>query len=72
MVQWLRLHAPNAGSLGSVSGQGSRARRSQLRDLACCNEDQRSPMLQLGLGAAKQIDRKKQSPDALARYSVSL
>ena len=31
MVQWLRVHAPNAGGLGSVPGQGSRARMLQLR-----------------------------------------
>ena len=25
MVQWLRLHAPNAGGPGSVPGQGTRS-----------------------------------------------
>ena len=31
LVQWLRLCVPNAGSLGSVPGQGTRSHRSQLR-----------------------------------------
>ena len=26
VVQWLRLHAPNAGSLGSIPGWGTRSR----------------------------------------------
>ena len=32
MVQWLRLHTPNAGDLGLISGQGTRACMPQLRD----------------------------------------
>ena len=31
MVQWLRLHAPNAGGLGSIPGQGTRSHMLQLR-----------------------------------------
>ena len=31
MVQWLRLHAPNAGGLGLIPGQGTRAHILQLR-----------------------------------------
>ncbi|TEA42071.1 hypothetical protein DBR06_SOUSAS23010015, partial [Sousa chinensis] len=31
VVQWLRLHAPNAGGLGSIPGQGTRARMPQLK-----------------------------------------
>ena len=31
MAQWLRLHSPNAGGLGSVLGQGSRSYMPQLR-----------------------------------------
>ena len=31
MVQWLRLHAPNAGGLGSVPGEGTRSHMPQLR-----------------------------------------
>ena len=30
-VQWLRLHAPNAGGLGSIFGQGTRSHMPQLR-----------------------------------------
>ena len=29
--QWLRLHAPNAGALGSIPGQGTRAHTPQLK-----------------------------------------
>ena len=30
MTQWLRLHAPHAGRLGSIPGQGTRSRKLQL------------------------------------------
>ena len=33
-VQWLRLHAPNAGGWGSITGQGTRSRMPQLRSHA--------------------------------------
>ena len=31
VVQWLRLHTPNAESLGSIPGQGTRSHMLQLR-----------------------------------------
>ncbi|TEA39003.1 hypothetical protein DBR06_SOUSAS1710095, partial [Sousa chinensis] len=31
VVQWLILHAPNAGGPGSISGQGTRSHMPQLR-----------------------------------------
>ena len=31
VVQWLRLHAPNAGGPGSIPSQGTRSRMPQLR-----------------------------------------
>ena len=31
VVQWLRLHDPNAGTSGSIPGQGTRSRMAQLR-----------------------------------------
>ncbi|TEA34995.1 hypothetical protein DBR06_SOUSAS9710069, partial [Sousa chinensis] len=31
VVQWLRLHAPNAGGPGLISGQGTRSHMLQLR-----------------------------------------
>ena len=30
VVQWLRLHAPNAGDLGLIPGQGTRSHVLQL------------------------------------------
>ena len=33
VVQWLRLHAPNAGSLGSIPGWGTRSHMPQLKIL---------------------------------------
>ena len=38
VVQWLRLHAPNAGVLGSIVGQGTRSHTLQLRDQAQPNK----------------------------------
>ncbi|TEA28791.1 hypothetical protein DBR06_SOUSAS24510049, partial [Sousa chinensis] len=45
VVQWLRLHTPNAGGPGSIPGWGTRSGMLQLRarmlqlkkDPACCN-----------------------------------
>ena len=31
VVQWLRLHAPSAGGLGSIHGRGTRSHMPQLR-----------------------------------------
>ena len=31
VVQWLRLHAPNAGGLGLIPGQVTRSRYSQIK-----------------------------------------
>ena len=31
VVQWLRLHAPNAGGQGSIPGEGTRSHMLQLR-----------------------------------------
>ena len=49
VVQWLRLLAPNAGSLCSISGQETRSHVLwprvcilQLKDPAGCNEDRRT------------------------------
>ena len=39
MVQWLRLHAPNAGGPGLIPGQGTRSRMLQLEDPAHHDED---------------------------------
>ena len=33
MVQWLRLHTPDAGSLGLIPGQGTRSHMPQLKSL---------------------------------------
>ena len=48
VVWWLRLHTPNAGVLGLISGQGTRSHLPQLRTW----------MLQLSPDTAKYIDRK--------------
>ena len=31
VVEWLRLHAPNSGSPGSIPGQGTKPRMPQLK-----------------------------------------
>ena len=50
VVKWLRLHAPNAGGLGSSPGQGTRscilqprAHMLQLKEPACRNKDPAQP-----------------------------
>ena len=45
VVQWLRLHAPNAGGLGLIPGQGTRSHmrattkssHAATKELASCN-----------------------------------
>ena len=45
VVQWLRLHAPNAGGLGSIPDQGTRSLRPQLKIFAPAKmEDSMFPM----------------------------
>ena len=60
VVQWLRLHTPNAGGPSLIPDQGPRSHMPQLKsshveikDPACCNEHWRSSMPQLRPGAAK-------------------
>ena len=36
VVQWLRLHAPNARGPGSIPGQGTRS--CTTKELVCCNK----------------------------------
>ena len=62
VLQRLRLHGPNAGSLASIPGQGMRslmlqlrAHTLQLKDPSCYNKERRSRVLQLRPGTAKQI-----------------
>ena len=38
VVQWVRLHAPNAGGPGSIPGRGTRSlMHATTKDPACCN-----------------------------------
>ena len=57
VVQWLRLHTPNAGGPGSIPGQGTRSHMPQLRarmlQLRAHMPQLRARMLQLRPGAAK-------------------
>ena len=48
VIQWLRPHAPNAGGLGSIPGQGTRSHMPQVlvkcshaatKETMCCNQD---------------------------------
>ena len=68
VAQWLRLHAPSAGGLGLIPGQGTRSHTPQLRvqmlHAATKNEIlnaaiRRHCMLQLRPGAAKYINKNK-------------
>ena len=54
-VQWLRLHNPSAGGLGSIPAQGTRSHRLQLKDSECHEEERRSQVLLLRSELAKHI-----------------
>ena len=60
VVQWLRLHTPNAGGPSLIPDQGPRSHMQQLKsshveikDPACCKEHWKSSIPQLRPGAAK-------------------
>ena len=60
VVQWLRLHAPNAGGPGSTPGQETRSYMLQQKSLhattkdpTCYNEDRKSHVLQVRPRVAK-------------------
>ncbi|TEA40826.1 hypothetical protein DBR06_SOUSAS19710034, partial [Sousa chinensis] len=38
VAQWLGLHTPSAGGLGSIPGQGTRSHmHAATKELTCCN-----------------------------------
>ena len=39
VVQWLRLHVPNAGGLGFIPGWGTKIPHSATKDPECLNKD---------------------------------
>ena len=43
MVRWLRPHAPNAGELDSILGQGTKSHMSQLKKGPTCHDEPRTP-----------------------------
>ena len=54
-VQWLRLHAPNAGALVSIPRQGTRSHMLQLRVHIAVTKQQRPCMWQPRPGRNKKI-----------------
>ena len=71
VAQWLRLHNPLAGGLGSIPGEGTWSYMSQPRDagtedLPRCNEGRRALMLQPRLGSERNKNtnkyRKEETP----------
>ena len=46
-VQWLRLHAPNAGDPGSIPGQGTRSPMPQLKILHAATMTWRSQIINI-------------------------
>ena len=78
MVQWLRLHAPNAGGLGSIPGQGTRsctlqlrARMPQLKDPHAATKTRRSPInikKKKSLGDKVHFKKKKNTAVEELRY----
>ena len=61
VVQWLRLHAPNAGGPGSIPGQRTRCRthvttknsHATTKELASCNSEACEPQLRSPPAATK-------------------
>ena len=62
LVQWLTLHAPNAGDQGSIPGQGTRSHMLQLR----------ARMPQLKIPQAATETRHSQINKCLKKKSLSM
>ena len=54
VVQWLRLHTPNAGVPGSNPAQRNRSHMPQMKNPACHSQDGRPQVPYLRPGAAKR------------------
>ena len=63
VVQWLRLCAPSAGTLGSIPGQGTRSHMLQLKEIV---------HLAIRPGAAKYINIKKKTKKIIKSRVLSL
>ena len=61
VVQWLRLHASNAGGLSLIPGQGNRSHMPQLKEAACHN-----------FKIKKKILYPQQSPGTGTQFSLFL
>ena len=79
VVQWLRLHTPNAGWPGSIPGQGTRLHILQLKiphaateGPTHCSEDQRPCMLQLRCSTARKIHIYKKKVRSAATLESSV
>ena len=44
VVQWLRLHTPKAGGLGSTPSQGTRSHMMQLKSSNAATKDLKDPV----------------------------
>ena len=55
VVQGLRLHAPTAGTPGSIPGQGTRSHMPQLR-VYTPQRRSKIPHAKLGLGTAREMN----------------
>ena len=64
MVQWLRLGPPNAGSLGSAPGQGTRSCMPQIKILCATTKTQHSQI--------KKLKKKKKKKKTITKMLTIL
>ena len=77
MVQWLGLHAPNAGDLVSIPGQGTRSHMLQLRPDQTNNLKNKGSKSLKGLVQVPQRELHNQAwgclpPQSPSKYSPSI
>ena len=69
VVQWLRHHSPNAGSPGSIPGQGTRSHMTQLKILHAATKTRHSQMEKTSLLDTDKTGKQKQKqPESLPIY----
>ena len=57
VVQWLRLHVPNAGGPGSIPGWGTRSLRPQLKILHAATKRPHMLQLKIPLGTSLVVQQ---------------
>ena len=72
MVQWLRLHAPNAGDMGSILGQGTEITYAAIKSLHIAakgpNDSAKIPCAGIAKEIKKIFKNRREAPSCFFFY----